>query len=314
MSEFEPSTFATHEEELAYLQEQGFSVNPLNKKTDSLEEIWAYQAEMQKLREQVAYPIDGLVVKLNDNRVASALGAVGKTPRAWCAVKFPAEEKPTKLLGVTWQVGRTGRVTPVTDLEPVNLAGSTVARATIHNYKEFQESAFCRGDTLIVRKAGDIIPEVVGLLENLRPEGAEKLTAPTHCPSCRQELVLSETAVDLLCLNATECREQIKLRLAYFASRKMANINGLSEKIIERFIVEFGVHDIYDLYRLDWERVAALEGFGEKSAEKLRLAIEKSRTLPDSRFLASLGIDGVGEEVAKLILSHIYENQEDSPA
>ena len=314
MPEFEPSTFATHEEELTYLAEQGFGVNPLNKKTDSLEEIWVYQQEMQGLREKVAYPIDGLVVKLNDNQLATALGAVGKTPRGWCAIKFPAEEKPTKLLGVTWQVGRTGRVTPVADLEPVQLAGSTVARATVHNYKEFQESGYHCGDTLVVRKAGDIIPEVVRLLENLRPEAAEKLAAPASCPSCGESLSLSETEVDLLCLNTEKCPEQVKSRLSYFASRKMANIAGLSEKIIEKFIREFGVHDIYDLYRLDWDKVAQLEGFGEKSARKLQAAVEKSRSITDVRFLASLGIEGVGEEVAKLILEHLYEKEQNSTA
>lgn len=314
MSKFQPSSFAAHEEELAYLKEQGFIVNPLNKKVDSLEEIWAYQEEMQKLRDKVAYPVDGLVVKLNDNKIASALGAVGKAPRAWCAIKFPAEEKPTLLQDITWQVGRTGRLTPVANLKPVLLSGSTVTRATLHNYKEFCERGLHQGDTLIVRKAGDIIPEVVALLPNLRLPETKVFYPPAVCPVCTASLEKTETGVDLVCPNSVDCPVQIKLRLSYFASRSMANIAGLSEKIIERFMDEFQIRDIPDLYTLDWEKVAELEGFGQKSAQNLKRAVEKSKTLPEAKFFAALGIEGIGEETAKLILDYLYAKEsQDSP-
>lgn len=307
MAEFDPSTFESHQEELDFLADLGFPINPLNKKLNNLEDIWEYQKEIQDKREGFQYPIDGLVVKVDDNKLSKALGAVGKTPRTWCAIKFPAEEKTTLIEGVTWQVGRTGKLTPVSELQAVELAGTTVKRATLHNYKEFEESNLHLHDTLVVRKAGDIIPEVVQVLDNLREKDSKKFRAPSVCPSCQTKLIKSSTGVDLICPNTEGCPDQIKLRLSYYAQRNMANISGLSEKIIERFIEEYNVHDIYDLYDLPWDKIRKLERFGDKSATKLEEAINNSRTQPDYKFLAALGIDGVGEEVAKLILKKAYE-------
>jgi DNA ligase (NAD+) len=312
MSEFQPSNHPTHLEELEFLKKQGFPTNPLNKSAESLDEIWDYQQEIHDKRHTFQFPIDGLVVKLDDNIQASKIGVVGKTPRTWCAIKFPAEEKPTKLLGITWQVGRTGKLTPVTELEAVNLAGSTVKRATLHNYKEFMESGLHLHDMLVVRKAGDIIPEVVSILQNLRESNAVLFTAPTTCPSCSTVLTLTETAVDLICPNVEHCPEQVKLRLSYYTARNMANIVGLSDKLIERFINEFDIVDIPDLYSLDWDKIAHLDGLGEKSASNLKQAIEASRTQRDFKFFAALGIDGVGEEVAKLILKKLYSHESQS--
>jgi DNA ligase (NAD+) len=312
MPDFEPSTFKQHSEELDFLKDQGFAINPYNKKSNSLDEIWEYQEYIRTKRDSLSYPIDGLVVKLDDNVIATQLGAVGKTPRSWCAIKFPAEEKTTRILGVTWQIGRTGKLTPVAELEPVELAGTVVKRATLHNYKEFVESDLHELDTLVVRKAGDIIPEVVAILDGLRHKDSGVFISPIICPSCNTELEKSETEVDILCKNSDNCLEQIKLRLSYYTGRNMANIPGLSDKIIERFIVEFGIHDIADLYSIDWKKVANMEGFGKKSADNLQLAIESSRTQKDSKFLASLGIDGVGEEVAKLIIKKLYEKQQNT--
>ncbi len=311
MAEFDPSTFDTHEEELAFLSDQGFPINPMNKKIDNLKDIWKYQAQIQKSRDSFQYPIDGLVVKVNDNKISKSLGAVGKTPRTWCAIKFPAEEKTTLLEDITWQVGRTGKLTPVAELQQVELAGTIVKRATLHNYKEFVESDLHIHDTLIVRKAGDIIPEVVQILDNLRDKKAHSFAAPASCPSCNTKLITSATDVDLVCPNTEGCHEQIKLRLSYYAQRNMANISGLSEKLIERFIREYGVHDIYDLYDLPWEKIKQLDRFGEKSATNLEAAIDKSRQQPDHKFFAALGIEGVGEEVAKLILKKIYALRKD---
>jgi DNA ligase (NAD+) len=152
--------FTTHDEELKYLEKLGFATNPLNKKLNNLQEIWDYSREMENNKTILKYQIDGLVVKINDNNIKDQLGVVGKTPRGWCAIKFTPDEVSTKILGITWQVGRTGKITPVLELEPVNIQGSVVRRATMHNYKEVVESNLQIGDLAIIHKAGDIIPEV----------------------------------------------------------------------------------------------------------------------------------------------------------
>jgi len=157
--------FRSHQDELNFLKNQGFVVNPYNQNADSLDQIWEISQQLQQDRKTLPYQIDGLVVKLNDNQLQNDLGVVGKTPRGWCAIKFPPDEVTTNLLGVAWQVGRTGKVTPVAELQPVQLQGTTVKRATLHNYKEFLEKDLSIGDILVIRKAGDIIPEVVSVIK-----------------------------------------------------------------------------------------------------------------------------------------------------
>jgi DNA ligase (NAD+) len=302
---FAPSNFPTHQEELEFLSKLGFATNPYNQKASSLEQIWQIQARLYDQRSHLPYQIDGLVIKLNNNQISGATGVVGKTPRAWCAVKFSAEEATTKLLGVTWQVGRTGRVTPVAELEAVQLAGTTVKRSTLHNYKEFLDKNLHPEDTLIVHKAGDIIPEVIQVLENLRINGAKPFTSPSHCPECQHDLEQSPTGIDLLCPNTESCKAQVVGRLSYYTGRNLGNITGLSEKNLERFMNEFGVLDIPDLFNLPYEKIRELEGFGEKSAENLEKSVENAKQLPDYKFLAGLGIDGIGPEVAKLICQNL---------
>ncbi len=291
----------THQGELDLLKELGFPINPFNSKVDSLAAVWQKSVELDQEREKLPYPIDGLVVKLNHSDITQSLGVVGKTLRTWCAIKFPAQEVTTRLLDISWSVGRTGKVTPVADLEAVALAGTTVQRASLHNYKEVLENDLHKFDTVVIRKAGDIIPEVVNILVNLRDKDAKKLVFPETCPSCGAALDFTETGIDLICKNSGDCPTQIIKRLAYFCQRNLGNITGLSEKQIERFVVEFGVHDIADLYALPWDKIKDMDGFGDKSVEKLQLAIEKSKGIADYRFLAGLGIDGIGPEVAKLI-------------
>ncbi len=296
-------SFNTHQEELDFLERLGFPTNPYNQAADDINEVWEISQNLAKNKANLNYPIDGLVVKLNDNSLVEELGVVGKTPRGWCAIKFKAEEVTTKVAGVTWQVGRSGRITPVVELEPVELAGTTVKRATLHNYKEFLEKDLHLGDTLIIRKAGDIIPEVVQVLYNLRTENVSKtegFKTPAYCPSCQTGLILSSTEVDLICTNM-DCPRQILTKLAYYCQRNLASITGLSEKLLEKFIENFGVRDIPDLYNLPYEQIQVMEGFGEKSVENLKNSIEKARKIDDYKFLAGLGIDGVGPEVAKLI-------------
>jgi DNA ligase (NAD+) len=261
--------------------------------------------EIKEQKEDLNYPIDGLVIKLNDNNLTEELGVVGKTPRGWSAIKFAADEVTTKLLEVVWQVGRTGKVTPVAELEPVELNGTTVKRATLHNYKEFVEKNLVKDDTLVIRKAGEIIPEVVQVLQNLKPQNPIFLQAPTHCPSCDSQLVKSETEVDLVCQNSQNCPDQVLGRLTYYTQRNLGNITGLSDKILEKFYKLYGVRDIPDLYNLPYSQIRELEGFGEKSVQNIQQSVQNSKKIPAHKFLAGLGIEGVGVEVAKLIIEHL---------
>jgi DNA ligase (NAD+) len=311
--QFSVSSFEDHEEEIKALEKLGFAINPLNKRVDSIEEAWRYAQEINLNKDSLAYQIDGVVVKLKNNSLASALDVVGKTPRGWAAIKFKGEEVTTIVLDITWQVGRTGKLTPVVDLEPVELMGTTVKRATLHNVKEVLDTDIRIGDRVIIHKAGDIIPEVLSIFLNLRPVDSKKPIIPTHCPSCNTELSKTETEVDLICTNQL-CPQQVIAKLSYYCQRNVANINGLSEKNIEKFVELFGIEDIADLYNLPLDQIFELEGYGQKSIENLKQSIEESKQISVIRFFTGLGIDGVGPEVASLIISSIpkLQNQSES--
>lgn len=295
------SYFLTHQQELDFLEKLGFPVNPLNSTANSTKEIFAESEKLSQKKNSLKYPIDGLVVKLNDNSLVTALGVVGKTNRGWVAVKFPATETTTKILDITWQVGRTGRLTPVAELEPIELEGTIVKRATLHNYQEFLNKNLRKKDVLIIRKAGDIIPEVVKVLTNLR-QTEENFSAPKQCPCCKTELVFSKTKIDLYCPNTENCLDQVLGRLSYYSQRNIANINGLSKQNIKKFIKLFKIKDIPDLYNLPYSKIFELEGFGDKSTKNLQKSVENSKNILAEKFLAGLGVEGVGTEVAKLIL------------
>ncbi len=303
MEKFESSNFASHLEELEFLRQLGFDTNNEIMTADSAEEVWERVQDLEKKRDSMKYHIDGVVVKLNDNNLAAQLGVVGKTPRGWCAVKFPAEEITTKCLDITWQVGRTGKLTPVAELEPVLLAGTVIKRATLHNYKEFLVKGLRQNDTVVIRKAGDIIPEITNVLVNLRidTETNKEFLAPQVCPACGTKLITSPTKIDLICPNQQNCSAQILGRLSYFCQRDIANIVGLSDKHIQKFISEYGIQDIPDLYKLPYSKISQLEGFGPKSVDNLKKSIDDSRKKEDYKFLAGLGIEGIGIEVAQLI-------------
>ena len=303
------SKFLTHQEELDFLSKNNFPINPYNSIQSSLEDIWETATKLEKNRNNLFYPIDGLVVKLNDNHILESVGVVGKTPRAWCAIKFSPEEVSTQIESITWQVGRTGKVTPVANLSPVNLMGSIVKRASLHNFKEVQESELHFQDTVIIRKAGDIIPEVVKIMPNLRHLEAKIIPIPENCPSCTLELQKSKTDVDLYCSNVYNCPDQVVARLSYFCQRNMGNIVGLSEKNILKFMQEFNIKDVPDLYKLPWDKIQNMEGYGLKSVENLQKSVENSKTIADYKFLAGLGLEGVGVEVSKLIVEQIYDQQ-----
>jgi DNA ligase (NAD+) len=298
--------FATHQEELEYLQKLGFPTNPLNKKVANLDQAWKYATEIEQQKETLAYPVDGLVIKVNDNQILEKTGVVGKTNRAWSAIKFKADEVTTKLLGVTWQVGRTGKVTPVAELEAVQLAGTTVKRATLHNFQEFVNLDLHDGDFLVIRKAGEIIPEVVQKV--LSQEKNQKFVPPFQCPICDSGLHKSNTEIDLICNNQSSCPAQVIGRLSYFSQRNIANIKGLSEKQLAKFYHEFGVSDVADLYDLPFDKILELEGYQQKSVDNLQSSIQEARQIPAHKFLAGLSIEGVGPEVAKLIVNEVFKD------
>jgi DNA ligase (NAD+) len=311
-NEFQGTNFKKHSEELSFLSSLGFATNPFNKKVKSLEQVWEYANEINQKRDSLNYPIDGLVVKIDDNILASKLGVVGKTPRAWCAIKFPAIEVTTTLNAITWQVGRTGKVTPVAELQPVSLAQTIVKRATLHNYKEMKSLNLYKNDTLVIRKAGDIIPEVLQVIDNLR-ESKIKFQPPKNCPICCSTLVETDTGIDIFCKNSDGCSAQVIGRLSYYTKRNLANIVGLSDKIIERFIKEYNIKDVPDLYNLPFDKISLLEGFGSKSVQNLKDSIESSRSISANKFLAALGIDSVGPEVANIIVKKLQEKIHDDP-
>jgi DNA ligase (NAD+) len=290
--------FATQVEINQTLQKFGFLVNNRSVLCKSLEEVQDFYDEWNgEKRYNQEYGIDGVVIKINDLKVASDLGFTAKAPRAGIAYKLSAEEAATRLLEVTFQVGRTGTVTPVAELSPVSLAGTVVKRATLHNFDEIDRLALLAGDMVMVRKAGDIIPQVFGVLENLRTGDEKKIKKPSKCPICKTKL--EQEDVKLYCPNK-HCRAKVLERIVYFASRKCMDIEGLGESTSETFF-ELGIlNKISDIYRLKEKReqILSLEGFKEKSTDNLLEAIENRRVTTLPVFITSLGIENVGEETA----------------
>lgn len=305
--DIESLSVETQEKELKTLEEYGFLVNQDRKVCNSLEEIQKFYDKWVDKRHNENYGIDGLVIKINEKSIWDILGYTAKSPRAGIAYKFPAEEVATKLLSITVQVGRTGAITPVAELAPVLLAGSTVKRATLHNADEIKRLDVRVGDTVALRKAGDVIPEIFDVFKDLRPHGAKEFTMPTKCPSCGSTLekisVGKEKSVALYCRNK-ECPAQHLEGLIHFVSKKGMNIEGLGEKIIETFHDLGLITDFVSIFKLKKEDIEGLEGFGEKSAENIISSIDSARNVPLHRFIYSLGIRHVGEQTAKDIAKH----------
>lgn len=300
-------TIATQEEELQTLERFGFLVNKERNVCKSLQEVQTFYDKWVTKRGQQDYGIDGLVVKVNERSLWEALGYTAKSPRGGIAYKFPAEEVTTQLLAITCQVGRTGAVTPVAELSPVLLAGSTVSRATLHNEDEIKRLDVCIGDTVLLRKAGDVIPEIFDVIHDLRPKNTKAFSMPTSCPACGSELsrvdVGKELSAALYCRNKA-CPAQHLEGLIHFVSKKGMNIEGLGEKIIETFHDIGLITDAASIYNLKKTDIEGLEGFGEKSAVNIIASIEASRMVPLHRLLYSLGIRHVGEQTAKDIARH----------
>ena len=302
--EASPSTRDSQEKVLEHLEQLGFVVNSRRLLAHSMDEVWDFIQEVGQERDQLPYDIDGVVIKVNDLVGQEQLGFTVKAPKWAVAYKFPAEEKEAKLLSVDWTVGRTGVVTPTANLTPVQLAGTTVSRATLHNVDYIAEKDIRKDDTVIVYKAGDIIPAVLRVVESKRVS-EEKLDIPTNCPSCDSKLLHFEDEVALRCINP-RCPAQIKEGLAHFASRDAMNIAGLGPSVVEKLFDAQLVKDVADIYRLTVEDFLLLEGIKEKSAQKLYQAIQASKENSAEKLLFGLGIRHVGSKASQLLLQHFH--------
>ena len=302
--EASPSTRDSQEKVLKHLEQLGFVVNQRRLLAHSMDEVWAFIQEIGRERDQLPYDIDGVVIKVNDLAGQEQLGFTVKAPKWAVAYKFPAEEKEAKLLSVDWTVGRTGVVTPTANLTPVQLAGTTVSRATLHNVDYIAEKDIRKDDTVIVYKAGDIIPAVLRVVESKRVS-EERLDIPTNCPSCDSKLLHFEDEVALRCINP-RCPAQIKEGLTHFASRDAMNISGLGPSIVEKLFAANLVKDVADIYRLTVEDLLLLDGIKEKSAQKLYQAIQASKENSAEKLLFGLGIRHVGSKASQLLLQNFH--------
>ena len=302
--EASPSTRDSQEKVLKHLEQLGFVVNQRRLLAHSMDEVWMFIQEIGQERDQLPYDIDGVVIKVNDLAGQEQLGFTVKAPKWAVAYKFPAEEKEAKLLSVDWTVGRTGVVTPTANLTPVQLAGTTVSRATLHNVDYIAEKDIRKDDTVIVYKAGDIIPAVLRVVESKRVS-EERLDIPTNCPSCESKLLHFEDEVALRCINP-RCPAQIKEGLTHFASRDAMNISGLGPSVVEKLFDAQLVKDVADIYRLTVEDFLLLEGIKEKSAQKLYQAIQASKENSAEKLLFGLGIRHVGSKASQLLLQNFH--------
>ena len=302
--EASPSTRDSQEKVLKHLEQLGFVVNPKRILANNIDEIWDFIQEVGQERDNLPYDIDGVVIKVNDLASQEELGFTVKAPKWAVAYKFPAEEKEAQLLSVDWTVGRTGVVTPTANLTPVQLAGTTVSRATLHNVDYIAEKDIRKDDTVIVYKAGDIIPAVLRVIESKRIS-EEKLDIPTNCPSCGSDLLHFEDEVALRCINP-RCPAQIMEGLIHFASRDAMNITGLGPSVVEKLFAANLVKDVADIYRLKEDDFLLLEGVKEKSAAKLYQAIQASKENSAEKLLFGLGIRHVGSKVSQLLLQHFH--------
>lgn len=299
----ETYNLSTHNESLDYLAGLGFKTNTERQVCTTVEEVVAYIEKWTENRNDLPYEIDGIVIKVNQFLYQQELGFTAKSPKWATAYKFPAEEVMTTVRDIELSVGRTGVVTPTALLDPVSVAGTTVQRASLHNEDLIKEKDIRIGDKVIIRKAGDIIPEVVSVILDQRTGDERPFDMPTECPACKSELVRIEGEVALRCVNP-QCPAQIIEGLIHFVSRNAMNIDGLGEKVIEQLYREDLVHDISDIYKVTKEQLLQLERMGEKSASNLLTAIDQSRKNSMEKLLFGLGIRHVGERGARILSEH----------
>lgn len=295
---------STHYERLQWLKSIGIPVNPEIRLCHDAEEVLAFYQAMQNKRSKLGYDIDGTVLKINDIALQNELGFISKAPRWAIAYKFPAQEELTVLNDVEFQVGRTGAITPVAKLEPVFVAGVTVSNATLHNGDEIARLDIAIGDTVIVRRAGDVIPQIIGVLRERRPENAKPIVFPTNCPVCDSQIIRIEGEAVARCTGGLFCEAQRKEALKHFVSRKAMDIDGVGGKLIEQLVDRELVHTPADLFKLDLTMLTRLERMGKKSAENALNSLEKAKHTTLARFIFALGIREVGEATALNLANH----------
>lgn len=295
---------ASHRETLSYLNELGFKTSDLIERANGWEEAEDYVGRILEQRDAIGVDIDGVVIKVDSYEQQQALGFVARAPRWAIARKFPAQEEVTRLVGVDFQVGRTGAVTPVARLEPVFVGGVTVSNATLHNADEIARLDVRIGDEIIVRRAGDVIPQIVRALDDRRTESLQQITFPTTCPDCHSTLTRDLEEAAVRCENATGCPAQQKAALEHYVSRKAMDIDGVGEKLLHQLFDEGCIRSVADLYSLSHDTLANLERMGSKSAQKALTAIEASKKTELSRFIYALGIREVGEATARNLSTH----------
>lgn len=295
---------STHYDRLQWLKSIGIPVNGEIRLATGREELLKFYAEIQSKRPNLGYDIDGTVLKVNDIALQEQLGFISRSPRWAIAYKFPAQEEMTVLNDVEFQVGRTGAITPVAKLEPVFVAGVTVSNATLHNGDEIERLGVVIGDTVIIRRAGDVIPQIIGVVKERRPENAKKIHFPTACPVCQSAVIRIEGEAVARCTGGLFCAAQRKEALKHFVSRKAMDIDGVGEKLIEQLMARELIHTPADLFKLDLTSLMRLERMGEKSAQNALNSIEKSKSTTLARFLYALGIREVGEATALNLANH----------
>jgi DNA ligase (NAD+) len=296
----ERKPFGSHWEALAWLDRAGFRVNENKRLCPSIDDVIGFCNEMEQRRDELGYEIDGVVVKVNSTALQDEFGATTKAPRWAIAYKYPARQATTKVLSIVVQVGRTGALTPVANLEPVELAGTIVARATLHNEDEIRRLDVRVGDTVLIEKSGEIIPKVLKVVESKRTGEERRFRMPKKCPVCGGVISRPEGEVVSRCV-AADCSAQLKARLLHFSSRRAMRIEGLGEQLVEQLVGKKMVADVGDLYRLKMEEVAALERMAEKSASNLMAQIEASKTRDLPQLIYGLGIRHVGERTAGIL-------------
>lgn len=304
----EPEEIKTHADSLDYLSSLGFKVSPYYNKFKDITESFAEVERFNEMRENLGFDIDGAVIKVDRFDHRKLLGQTVKVPKWAVAYKYPPEQKPTLLKNITIQVGRTGVLTPNAELEPVSLAGTTVSKATLHNQNYIRDLDIRIGDTVIVQKAGDIIPEVVRVESSKRPEDAKVFEMPKVCPVCGGELAVDESGIAVRCISEF-CPAKVQRQFEHFASKAAMDIEGLGPAIIEQLLDEELIATVDDLYKLRAEDLSRLEGFGEKSAENLLASLEQSKKAPLDRVLYALGIRNIGSKAAKLLADRFCNMQ-----
>ncbi|MGH1373458.1 MAG: NAD-dependent DNA ligase LigA [Cellvibrionaceae bacterium] len=293
-----------HTDVLKALHQWGLLINPEMQVVSDIDGCLAYHSRVGQLRDSLSYDIDGIVFKVNDRQLQQQLGFVSRAPRWAIAFKFPAQEEMTLLQDVEFQVGRTGAITPVARLEPVFVGGVTVSNATLHNRDEVERLGVMVGDTVVVRRAGDVIPQIVSVVSSKRPEDASAICFPSECPVCQSPVETAPAEVVARCTGGLICEAQRKEAIKHYASRKALDIDGLGDKLVEQFVDQGLIHSVADLYQLTAEQISTLERMGQKSAENLIAALAQSKATTLPRFLYSLGIREVGEATARSLSRH----------